>query len=132
MPACLFVPILLPSGVPCFCRGFTNQILEKWFGAIGTSAAGATKDLNLYLEQIGKIEQAEMVSEAKRACGRACGISEGTAACVARAVVLECGRVVLLALRCGESRFVKAPVHVNCTRLDGPLLARQPKSRRKV
>lgn len=35
--------------------------MEKWFATIGTSASGATKDLNLYLEQIGKIEQAEMV-----------------------------------------------------------------------
>lgn len=47
-----------------------KQILEKWFAEIGTSAAGATKDLNLYLEQIGKIEQAEMVRESEGACVR--------------------------------------------------------------
>ncbi|CAM9185199.1 unnamed protein product [Pylaiella littoralis] len=39
----------------------TEELLEKWFATIGTSASGATKDLNLYLEQIGKIEQAEML-----------------------------------------------------------------------
>lgn len=43
-------------------RVATPQILEKWFAVLGTSAAGAVKDLNLYQEQVGKIEQAEMVS----------------------------------------------------------------------
>lgn len=48
--------------VPVHHTGLFEKLLEKWFAVIGTSAAGATKDLNLYLEQIGKIEQAEMVS----------------------------------------------------------------------
>lgn len=50
---------------PFFVPVVVFQILEKWFGVIGTSAAGAQKDLNLYLEQIGKIEQAEMVRPCK-------------------------------------------------------------------
>ncbi|CAB1117739.1 unnamed protein product [Ectocarpus sp. CCAP 1310/34] len=39
----------------------TEELLEKWFAVVGTSAAGAAKDLNLYQEQIGKIEQAELL-----------------------------------------------------------------------
>ena len=55
------------NGLPVWSFGLWTdyQILEKWFSVMGTSAAGATKDLNLYLEQIGKIEQAEMVSDVK-------------------------------------------------------------------
>lgn len=37
------------------------KILERWFGVLGTSSQGAIKDLNLYLEQVGKVEQSELV-----------------------------------------------------------------------
>lgn len=39
----------------------TEELVEKWFGVLGTPAAAAVKDLNLYQEQVGKIEQAEML-----------------------------------------------------------------------
>lgn len=38
------------------------QLLEKWFEVVGISPQGAMKDLNLYQEQVGKVEQAELVS----------------------------------------------------------------------
>ena len=41
----------------------TMQLVEKWFSVLGTPAAAAVKDLNLYQEQVGKIEQAELVRE---------------------------------------------------------------------
>lgn len=49
-----------PRVAACFCW-CDVQLLEKWFGVLGTSAQGAIKDLNLYQEQVGKIEQAELV-----------------------------------------------------------------------
>lgn len=39
----------------------TEDLLEKWFAVLGTSAQGAIKDLNLYQEQVGKVEQAEQL-----------------------------------------------------------------------
>ena len=72
-----------------------NQILEKWFSAIGTSAAGATKDLNLYLEQIGKIEQAEMVSEVDGpSCTRSPHINHPKMSRVLRSLVQWCSATV--------------------------------------
>lgn len=46
----------------CSPGDYSIQLVEKWFGVLGTPAAAAVKDLNLYQEQVGKIEQAEMVS----------------------------------------------------------------------
>ena len=45
------------------CRA---QLLEKWFEVLGTSSQGVIKDLNLYQEQVGKVEQAEMVRQEKK------------------------------------------------------------------
>lgn len=50
-----------PIVSPC-PRLLTIQLVEKWFAVVGTPAAAAVKDLNLYQEQVSKIEQAELVS----------------------------------------------------------------------
>lgn len=38
-----------------------TQLLEKWFNKMGTPSQGIIKDLNLYQEQLSKLEASEQV-----------------------------------------------------------------------